>query len=68
MLHANICDGCGKTIDNNEEMIALIYVRATNKRTDGKVRLKLSESAVEDRVFRLFCKQCLRVSDFIVKE
>ena len=65
ILHKNYCDGCGRTFDDNEEVVALVpHVIISNGRPDGKIRLKLSTKSINIRTTKVFCQHCLDINKF----
>ena len=69
ILHKNCCDGCGRTFDDDEEVVALIsHVIISNGRPDGQIRLKLSTDAINTRATKVFCKYCIQIDNFIVQD
>ena len=67
MIKDNKCDNCGIIIENGEKVVAIIpEVEVTNRRLkkSNEIRLKLSYKSLKTRSIKIYCKECLKLSDF----
>ena len=68
MIKDNKCDNCGIIIENGEKVVAIIpEVEVTNRRLkkSNEIRLKLSYKSLKTRSIKIYCKECLKLSDYL---
>lgn len=65
-IRCNMCDGCGAQLAQGERVVALIpdVEIVVNKANDSHVRLKLSLDAIDVRALKIYCQQCLDLTQF----
>ncbi len=69
ILRTDKCDACNKTLQHEDEIIALIPGIEIDKRFStgqaGIIRLKLSKDSINSRTLKVYCKDCLTIEDYI---
>ncbi len=66
MHRVNKCDGCGAQLARGQRVVALIpdVEVVVNKANEAHLRLKLSLDAIDVRTFKIYCQECLDLSQF----
>lgn len=66
MHRTNKCDGCGAQLAQGQRVVALIpdVDVVINKANECHLRLKLSLDAIDIRALKIYCQECLDLSQF----
>jgi hypothetical protein len=69
IIRSEHCDGCNRCLDNDENVTALIpNIQVTNRFDhEGFIRLKLSADSINNRTLKIYCNDCLNLTDYLVQ-
>jgi len=67
MIRKNKCNSCGKIIEDKEKVTIIIRdVEATTRvKRPNSIHLKLAETSLGKRAFKLYCEGCLNTENYV---